>query len=131
MAGMQGIFKKPTILTIVRIFNKNLKWHLKMRHYGALVLETPDRRNSDLISMRIFVLLVCLTASCSLVMLTEFDSSREVLDQVNNLELNAYLSEAQVQEFQHLESEQKTISAATAGLLELESQMKPEDTKVS
>ena len=102
-----------------------------MRHYGALVLETPDRRNSDLISMRIFVLLVCLTASCSLVMLTEFDSSREVLDQVNNLELNAYLSEAQVQEFQHLESEQKTISAATAGLLELESQMKPEDTKVS
>ena len=63
-------------------------------------------------------------------MLTEFDSSREVLDQVNNLELNAYLSEAQVQEFQHLESEQKTISAATAGLLELESQMKPEDTKV-
>ena len=130
MAGMQGNFKKATILTIVRIFNKNLKWHLKMRHYGALVLETPDRRNSDLISMRIFVLLVCLTASCSLVMLTEFDSSREVLDQVNNLELNAYLSEAQVQEFQHLESEQKIISAATAGLLELESQMKPEDTKV-
>ena len=55
----------------------------------------------------------------------------DMLEEINNLELNAYLSASQVEEFQHLASEQKTITAGMAGLLEQEKGMKSEDTKVA
>ena len=54
-----------------------------------------------------------------------------LLEKINGLELNAYLSASQVEQFHNLVSKQTEISAGIAGLLEREREMKPEDTKVT
>ena len=104
-----------------------------MRNYGAVGGEQLDRRVSswNLYLSRKHTLLLCTVAAAALALLTLISNEHQsMLEEVNNLELNAYLSASQVQQFQHLVEEQKTISAATAGLLLLEKQMNPEDTKV-
>ena len=104
-----------------------------MRNYGAVGGEHLDRRVSswNLYLGRKNTLLLCAVAAAALALLTHIRNEHQsMLEEVNNLELNAYLSASQVQQFQHLVEEQKTISAATAGLVLLEKQMNPEDTKV-
>ena len=53
-----------------------------------------------------------------------------LLEKINGLELNAYFSASQVEQFHSLVAKQSEISAGIAGLLEREREMKPEDTKV-
>ena len=104
-----------------------------MRSYGALEHpgSTGHRGSSSILKSRIFVL-VGFSAVFLIVVVQNatFESQQNMLEEINNLELNAYLSASQVEEFNKLMSEQKMITAGTAGLLELEQNMKPEDTKV-
>lgn len=53
-----------------------------------------------------------------------------LVDEVDGLELNAYLTPTDVDEFKKLRSEQEQLNAQISDLVKREDKMKPEDTKV-
>ena len=89
---------------------------------------------TTLVSKEVAVRSVSLVASALLCIAAVATISGErataLVDEVDGLELNAYLTPSDVDEFKKLRSEQEQMDAQIADLVKREGKMKPEDTKV-
>ena len=99
--------------------------------YGAVDLRQPDIFRSASQTRRIIMTLLGTAAACCLFALVSVDRRAELVEEADGLELNAFLSRAQVSEFKNLRNEQASLEVELDGLEKRERQIQPEDTKVN
>ena len=102
--------------------------------YGTLASAAPRLANSPRNSQAlkaIFVGLALISASCLVAMhLAKSSVSLAGPLDVNQMEVNAYLTSSESAEFKNLLAEQTLITSRMPSLLAQEAKMKAEDTKV-
>ncbi len=81
-------------------------------------------------TLRLVLIGLAVTAACCLVVIHNANRRVSLAEEVNGMELNAYLSASDAAEYQNLVAEQKLMDAKLPALLAAEKKMKPEDTKV-
>ncbi len=81
-------------------------------------------------TLRLVLIGLAVTAACCLVLIHTATPRYSLAVEVNGMELNAYLSASDAEEYNNLVAEQKLMDAKLPALLAAEQQMKPEDTKV-
>ena len=94
-----------------------------IRKTEAISDATSSARKAILIGMAAMTV-------CCLVSIDSFSRRTALASPVDGLELNAYLTGSQAEEFKKLVSEQTSIDAQMSSLLSREHSLPPEDTKV-
>ncbi len=100
-----------------------------MQRYGAIApgAQAPAGKHVK----RVAIVAALAGMALAALVATHFAAGRtELVEEADGLELSAYLSADQVEEFKKLRSEQEALTAQIDSLTQREAKMEPEDTKV-
>jgi hypothetical protein len=102
--------------------------------YGSVECGTPLQSTSPRRTQALRFILIALAATAASCLVAIHFAHRSVSlagpGDIHQMEVNAYMTSSEAEEFKKLESEQTMINAGMPGLLAQEAKMKAEDTKV-